>query len=107
MISMSLGDPIVYWLLRILLLVTLLVCGWGISYQEKKFFKVYALVAGAAYSLIQGLRWNRGQDYSHYYSDLMGKWETPDPELLYDGIVNFLSNILCVPYWVSFVIALQ
>ena len=104
MISMSLGDPIVYWLLRILLLVALLVCGWGISYQEKKFFKVYALVAGAAYSLIQGLRWNRGQDYPHYYSDLMGKWETPDPELLYDGIVNFLSNILCVPYWVSFVI---
>ena len=66
MISMSLGDPIVYWLLRILLLVTLLVCGWGISYQEK-IFKVYALVAGAAYSLIQGLRLERGQDYPHVF----------------------------------------
>lgn len=104
MISIFLGDPIVYWLLRILLLVTLLICGWGISYQEKRYFKVYALIAGTVYSLIQGLRWNRGQDYPHYYSDLTGKWETPNPELLYEGIVNSLSNIFFVPYWVSFIV---
>lgn len=104
MISVSLGDPIIYWLLRILLLVTLMICGWGITYQGKRYFKVYALIAGIMYSLIQGLRWNRGQDYPHYYSDLIGKWETPNPELLYEGIVNFLSNILYLPYWVSFII---
>ncbi len=104
MFATNIGDPFTYWILRIILLLVLLYCGWGISYRNEKFFNLYAIIALVFYSLIQGLRWNRGVDYHHYYSDLIGRWETPDPEPVYEFIVNIISNVLYLPYWAGFII---
>lgn len=108
------GDPVIYWVLRILLLGILIYCGWGISYDSPKKFTKYAWIAGTFYSLIQGLRWLRGADYPHYYDDivtLLGKYpggisngeETVDPEPLYELWCNvfYYSGL---PFWVAFII---
>ena len=70
----QIGDPIVYWTLRLLLLIILIYNGWNISYKDKNGDNYWANVFPSifAYSLIQGLRWNRGADYPHYYHDLTG-----------------------------------
>ena len=65
------GDPIIYWILRILLLAILFFCGWGISKDAPARYNKYAWLAGSAYSLIEGLRWLRGADYPHYYNDIV------------------------------------
>lgn len=100
----SIGSLITYWFLKILLVVVLVFCGYGISYKRPKDFKVYAIIAVLFYSLIEGLRWDRGQDYMHYYDDYVGHWETPNPEFLYRTIVELLSNIMQLPYWCGFII---
>ena len=70
-IGFGVGEPIVYWFLRIFLLIVLIYCGWGISYDTPKRYNKYAWFAGISYSLIQGLRWLRGADYPHYYNDIV------------------------------------
>lgn len=110
----GIGNPVIYWLLRILLLCILIYCGWGISYDNSKKFTKYAWIAGLSYSLIQGLRWLRGADYPHYYDDivtLLGKYsggisngeETIDPEPLYELWCNifYYSGL---PFWLAFII---
>ena len=101
---LSIGSLFTYWSLKILLVVVLVFCGYGISYKQPKDFKVYAVLAALFYSLVQGLRWHRGQDYMHYYGDLTGNWQTPNPEILYKTIVELLSNVLQLPYWGSFIV---
>lgn len=73
-IGFGVGEPIVYWFLRIFLLIVLTYCGWGISYDTPKRYNKYAWFAGISYSLIQGLRWLRGADYPHYYNDIVTLW---------------------------------
>lgn len=113
-IGFGVGEPIVYWFLRIFLLIVLTYCGWGISYDTPKRYNKYAWFAGISYSLIQGLRWLRGADYPHYYNDivtLLGQYNidklpavvTDEPELLYRiwCTVFYYSNL---PFWVAFVV---
>jgi hypothetical protein len=100
---LSIGSLFTYWLLKILLVSVLIFCGYGISYKQPRKFKIYAITAAIFYSLIQGLRWDRGADYMHYYHDLVGRWDTPNPEFLYKIIVNFLSIFLGLPYWCGFI----
>lgn len=108
------GDPIIYWILRIFLLGVLVYCGWGISFDNPHRYKKYAWFTGVTYSLIQGLRWLRGADYPHYYNDivtLLGQFNsdrlpavvTNEPELLYKiwCTVFYYSSL---PFWVAFVL---
>ena len=108
------GDPMLYWILRIFLLAVLIFCGWGISYGRPQKYKNYAWFAGVTYSLIQGLRWLRGADYPHYYNDivtLLGQYSgdrlpaviTTEPEFLYKlwCTVFYYSNL---PFWVAFIL---
>src|SRR5574344_2166799 len=87
------GDPIVYWVLKIILLLTLLICGYGISYKKQNYFNRFAITAGVVYSLIEGLRWDRGADYMHYYWDIDTLFSpgitTDNPEPIYNLWVNF------------------
>ena len=99
-----LGDPILYWTLRLILLITFVVCGYGISFDKKNNYYKYAIPAGLVYSLIEGLRWNRGQDYYHYYGDLVGRLFTDDYEIGYLFIVNVLTEILNLPFWMCFIL---
>lgn len=82
---LQIGDPIVYWALRLLLLAILINSGWRISYKDKDgdnyWMNVFPSII--AYSLIQGLRWNRGADYPHYYQDLTGTLFTEYKEPIY------------------------
>lgn len=108
------GDPIIYWILRIFLLGVLVYCGWGISFDNPHRYKKYAWFTGITYSLIQGLRWLRGVDYPHYYNDivtLLGQFKsdrlpavvTNEPELLYKiwCTVFYYSSL---PFWVAFIL---
>jgi len=101
---LSTGSLFAYWFLKVSLVAVLVSCGYGISYKSPKDFKVYAIIAAIFYSLIEGLRWNRGADYMHYYHDFVGHWETPNPEFLYKTIVDLLSGIIGLPYWFGFII---
>lgn len=107
------GDPIIYWVLKIILLSVLIYSGWGISYDNPSKFKKYAWLSIIIYSLIQGLRWLRGADYPHYYNDLVtlfGKFDggigfivTPDPEPLYKLWVT-IFYYSGMPFWIAFII---
>lgn len=111
-VGYGIGDPILYWILRISLLMILIYSGWGISYDNPKKFKKYAYIATIFYSVIQGLRWLRGADYPHYYNDLVtlfGLYEggigytiTPEPEFLYRMFVTifYYSKL---PFWFAFI----
>ncbi len=102
---MLLGDPIIYWTLRIILVAILFISGWGISHNDGKdpaLFWKWTLPSIVAYSLIEGLRWNRGQDYYHYYQDLTGQLFTDYNEPLYLLWIDFFK-FTGLPYWVAFV----
>lgn len=81
----NIGDPIVFWILKTILLFELFYCGYKISNGNK--YKKYALISTVFYSLIEGLRWMRGVDYWHYYQDIATNFQaietTPDPEPIY------------------------
>jgi hypothetical protein len=93
-----------YWFLKILLVTVLVFCGYGIAYKKPTNFSAYAIIAVIFYSLIEGLRWDRGMDYKHYYHDLQGRWVTPNPEFLYKTIVYLFKDIIGLPYWGSFIL---
>ena len=69
------GDPILYWILRFIVLLSFFLSGYLISYKDKngRNYWKYSSICIIFYSLIEGLRWNRGVDYPHYYQDLTGK----------------------------------
>lgn len=100
--SISNGDPMVYWTIKILVYIALIMLGYNISKtkdtdKRNKFFIAVVVI----YSLFIGLRWLRGPDYFHYYSDIMGNWITEDPEPLYEFLVVVLGKIL--PFWGVFI----
>lgn len=98
-------DVTVYWILRFVLLGVLLFCGYGITYRNKNnyYFWYYAVFAIAVYSLIEGLRFDRGVDYAQYATELMGQWYIEgERELLYDLLVRSVVA-LGIPYWSVFI----
>lgn len=94
--NQNIGDPIVMWLLKTLLLVVLFVCGYGISYRKHQNFLKYSICATSFYSLIEGLRWLRGVDYLHYYNDIATNFRdsmtTADPEFLYRTFCTWVHS---------------
>ncbi len=87
------GDPVLYWILKTILLIILFLSGYAISYRDKKgeHYWLYALPALIAYSLEYGLRWNRSFDYPHYYQDLTGALYQDYSDPLYLGWVEFVK----------------
>ena len=100
----SIGDLSVYWFLKIFLILSLFWCGWGISYRnpQNRFYGIYAAIVTIVYSVIEGLRWNRGVDYYNYYLELLGNQFKDDYEPLYKLIIDTFSSLF--PYWLSFII---
>lgn len=98
-----------FWGLRLLLLGVFIFCGWGISYKNKdnNYFWYYALFAIVAYSLIQGLRFDRGVDYYMYYEEILGKWDAKimlneAREPLYALLLDIV-HVFNIPFWCVFV----
>ncbi len=94
----------IYWLLRIFTFLTLLICGFLISYKDpkQKKFWLYGSIAGVVYSLNYGLRWNRPWDYPHYYQDLTGRLYTNYSDITYLAWIDFFK-FSGLPYWVAFI----
>lgn len=86
--SSNVGDPIVLWIFKTILLFVLFFCGYQISKGNRDSLKKYAFISTIFYSLIEGLRWMRGVDYWHYYQDIATNFKaietTSDPELIYE-----------------------
>lgn len=102
--TQTLGDPIIYWLLRTALMITLIISGYGISNKNSKgeYFWKWANPSLIAYSLIQGLRYMRGADYFHYMQDLEGNLWTEYKDPLYLLWLAFFQST-GLPYPVGFV----
>lgn len=100
----NLGNPVLYWTLKILLLATLFICGYLISYKDPKGVKFWKYSSWAIlfYSLEMGLRWNRSWDYPHYYQDLTGELYTKYNDFTYLIWVDFFK-FTGLPYWVAFI----
>lgn len=100
----NVGDIEVYWAFKLFLIFTLLWCGWAISYKNpnNKYYNCYAAIVITVYSIIEGLRWERGVDYHNYYLELTGYWQKENMEPFYRLIVDIESSIL--PYWMVFIL---
>ena len=94
--NQDIGNPIIMWILKTILLLVLYYCGYGISYKKENYFARYAILSIVVYSLIEGLRWNRGVDYWHYYRDIVTnfRFATEEPEFLYKFFLYMIHQIL-------------
>ncbi len=102
----NIGDPIVLWIFKTILLFILFYCGYHISNDRKDNFKKYAYISTIFYSLIEGVRWMRGVDYWHYYQDIATNFKaigtTPDPEPVYELFCTLFYNSQ-LPVCIAFV----
>ena len=98
------GDPILFWVLRLVVLLSLFLSGYLISYKDKNgenYWK-YSFIGIIVYSLVEGLRWNRGVDYPHYYQDITGKLYQDYSEVVYLWWTDFFK-FLGLPFWIGFI----
>lgn len=100
----TIGDPTVFWVLRLVVFLSLLYSGYLISYKNKEGKSIwkFSSVGIIVYSLVEGLRWNRGMDYPHYYQDLTGKLFTDYSEYVYVWWTE-LFKFTGLPYWIAFI----
>jgi len=98
------GDLFIYNLLKAILLVTLLVVGYSISTTKKNVF-IYIFLAVIAFSLIEGLRWDRGPDYYNNYLMLTSNNSgLTKSEPVFNFIISILRDYLSIPFWGSFIV---
>jgi len=78
--------------------------GYLITFKDKdgKWYWKYSSIGIIIYSLVEGLRWNRGVDYPHYYQDLTGKLFTDYSEYVYVWWTE-LFKFTGLPYWIAFI----
>lgn len=87
-----LGDPTIFWILRLLLFGILFICGISISKTKKKSVAFYLWIAIIAFALVEGLRWMRGTDYENYYY-IFKTGECDKDEPLYLLFVKFVHSL--------------
>ena len=87
-----------FWALRLFLVAIIVFCSWGITYKNRdnNYYWYYALPIIIFYTLIQGLRFDRGVDYPHYADELEYDIYAGDNitrEFLYDIFVITVRNL--------------
>lgn len=99
------GNPVVYWVIRTFVLIVFIATGWWISYryENKRGYWKNVLPLIVIYSLAEGLRWNRGWDYEHYYQDLTGWLYTDYSEFIYLGWITLFKQT-ALPFWSAFIL---
>lgn len=91
-----LGDPIVFWVLRLLLFAVLFFCGKSISKSKDKSFMSYLWIAILFFALIEGLRWMRGTDYENYMHHFeRGVSQKSEP--LYNIFISIIHSLSINP----------
>ena len=98
--SSDVGDVKVYWTLQIVFYLSMIICGRGISFSNRIVSNRYCIATVVIFSVYEGLRWLRGADYAHYYTDLTKGIVSSDPEPLYRLIVSIFSNF---PFYYAFI----
>ncbi len=100
--SLFSGDITIYWVINLSLLAVILYCGYNISHiKNSQHFRLFSLIIIAFYTIIEGLRWNRGVDYYEYYLIVTGVKEASASEFIYALLLNIWKT-LCLPYWSFF-----
>lgn len=99
------GDIFLYNILKISLLLILLIYGFCISKSHnKRNIIIIGVITIIAFSLIEGLRWNRGPDYYNNYLLLTSNTpEVTKSEPLFNAIISTFK-MLSLPYWLCFVL---
>ena len=97
-----------FWGLRLFLVAVIVFCSWGITYKNKdnNYFWYYAIPIIVFYTLIQGLRFNRGVDYPQYAEELQYDIYSSlhiTREFLYDLFVMAFRNFK-IPYYFGFMV---
>lgn len=97
-----------FWTLRLFLLAIMVICGWGITYKNRdnNYYWYYAVPIIIFYTLIQGLRYDRGVDYPHYAEELQNDIYAGthlSREFLYDIFVIFWRDFK-IPFYFAFMI---
>lgn len=97
-------NILLYWILQSFCLLTFVFYGRVISKSKSESnYWITVIPVIIVYSLIEGLRWNRGVDYSHYCQDLTGSLYTEYSELLYLGWIT-VFKWTGLPYWCAFIL---
>lgn len=99
----SFEQYITFWIIRIIVFLTFVATGFWISkhgrYNRSYWLGVIPLIV--IYTLAEGLRWNRGQDYYNYYLEICGSTYRDSLELVYSLWLSFIHNV-GIPYWMVF-----
>ena len=98
------GDIFVYNIIRVFMLVLMIACGKVISTSKNKDNTViFTIIVIIAFSLVEGLRWDRGPDYYNNYLLLTtNDLGVTKSEPLFNAIIGVLKG-LSVPYWGCFI----
>lgn len=99
------GDLFLYNILKISLLLILFIYGFCISKSHnKRNILITGVITIIAFSLIEGLRWDRGPDYYNNYLLLTSNApEVTKSEPLFNAIISTFK-MLSLPYWLCFVL---
>lgn len=95
---------LIFWAIRIIVLASFFITGLWISRERRPrgvyWVGVFPLLI--IYSLAEGLRWNREEDYYNYYNDIVGtSLFHEDSEWLYSVWIDFFKNT-GLPFWAGF-----
>lgn len=105
-ISPTVGSPAVFWIITLFVLFLMVYFGWSIrktgNVIEIKKYLLFMLPVIISFSVAEGLRYGRGQDFYHYATDLVSYDYKEYSELLYVEWIHFFRNILQLPYYCGF-----
>lgn len=97
-------NILLYWILQSFCLLTFVFYGRVISKSKSESnYWTTVIPVIIVYSLIEGLRWNRGVDYLHYCQDLTSSLYADYSELLYLGWIT-VFKWTGLPYWCAFIL---
>lgn len=99
----SFEQYITFWIIRIIVFISFVATGFWIS-KHGRFNRSYwkgVIPLIIIYSLAEGLRWNRGQDYYNYYLEICGLLDHDSIEFVFSPWLSFIQYV-GVPYWMVF-----
>lgn len=99
----SFEQYITFWIIRIIVFISFVATGFWISKHGRfnRSFWLGVLPLIVIYTLAEGLRWNRGQDYNNYYLEICGYMPRDSLEFVYSLWLSFIQNV-GIPYWMVF-----
>lgn len=79
------------------MLITFIIAGKGIS-KDKSHYWIYAFWPAIVFTIVLGLRLNRGNDYVHYMEVYL--YDLEDKQVLFTAFNHFLKDLGTGPHWI-------